>query len=330
MNIERTEPDTLPLWVKLCNPPLEALTIKGISALASRIGKPLIMDAGTASMCKKDVGRIGYARVLVEVSAKKCLPEKIDIVYQNAAKEKTGQKTVKVVYDWAPNMCSECGVFGHTTKMCHKSAKDRHNEPTRAAKNVNEDKVQNDGFTEVVNKKKGNKSKPVGGNSKPNNGELKRTNTVYQPKPQQAYKNNEKKTDSPVTKAGTESPPKRDDKKEKTKSPVSKKAGRNENKYSVLGSFEEEEELEIESMVNREKVDVFINMKKHPTLEECEDWNQDMMHYFKERWKLLIDKVGNDDTFMETEDVFSMNDGMAQEMNEGDVQRKDGNVLQDC
>ncbi|GJT90790.1 hypothetical protein Tco_1079635 [Tanacetum coccineum] len=136
--------------------------------------------------------------------------------------------------------------------MCHKSAKDRHNEPTRAAKNVNEDKVQNDGFTE-----------------------LKRTNTVYQPKPQQSYKNNEKKTDSPVTKAGTESTPKRDDKKEKTKSPVSKKADRNENKYSILGSFEEEKELEIEGMVNREKVDVFINMKKHPTLEECEDWNQD-------------------------------------------------------
>ncbi|GKE22888.1 zinc knuckle CX2CX4HX4C containing protein [Tanacetum coccineum] len=71
MNIERTEPDTLPLWIKLCNPPLEALTIKGISALASRIGKPLIMDARTASMCKLDVGRIGYARVLVEVYAKK-------------------------------------------------------------------------------------------------------------------------------------------------------------------------------------------------------------------------------------------------------------------
>ncbi|GKE09151.1 hypothetical protein Tco_1412702 [Tanacetum coccineum] len=47
--------------------PWMAWTSKGISALAIRIGKPLIMDAITANMCKFGMGRIGYARVLVEV-----------------------------------------------------------------------------------------------------------------------------------------------------------------------------------------------------------------------------------------------------------------------
>ncbi|PWA70936.1 hypothetical protein CTI12_AA260310 [Artemisia annua] len=78
MNLDKTEPATLPVWIKLGNLPLEAWTTTGISALASRVGTPMIMDTVTASMCKMGVGRIGYARVLVEVSAEKDLPNMIE------------------------------------------------------------------------------------------------------------------------------------------------------------------------------------------------------------------------------------------------------------
>ena len=67
----------------MCNLPLEAWTTHGISALASRMGKPLVMDTVTADMCRLGVGRVGYARVMVEVSAKKCLPDVIEMVYRN-------------------------------------------------------------------------------------------------------------------------------------------------------------------------------------------------------------------------------------------------------
>ncbi|GKE51178.1 zinc knuckle CX2CX4HX4C containing protein [Tanacetum coccineum] len=77
VSIDKTEPDKLPLWMRLCNVPLKAWTNKGISALASRIGKPLIMAARTAEMCKLGVGRIGYARVLVEVDVKKVYLKKL-------------------------------------------------------------------------------------------------------------------------------------------------------------------------------------------------------------------------------------------------------------
>ncbi|GJX32066.1 hypothetical protein Tco_0241921 [Tanacetum coccineum] len=40
---------------------------KGISKLASSIGQPLVMDEMTSTMCQYGRGRIGYARVLVEV-----------------------------------------------------------------------------------------------------------------------------------------------------------------------------------------------------------------------------------------------------------------------
>ncbi|GKC45013.1 zinc knuckle CX2CX4HX4C containing protein [Tanacetum coccineum] len=67
-NVE--EPEKLHVWVKMCNVPWEAWTVKGISVLASRIGKPMIMDVVTASMCQEGIGRTGFARVLVEVSCK--------------------------------------------------------------------------------------------------------------------------------------------------------------------------------------------------------------------------------------------------------------------
>ena len=73
INLDKTEPVTLPVWIKLTNLPLEAWSSKGLSALASRIGTPLIMDAMTTKMCIHGVGRLGYARVLVEADANKGL-----------------------------------------------------------------------------------------------------------------------------------------------------------------------------------------------------------------------------------------------------------------
>ncbi|GJV03160.1 RNA-directed DNA polymerase, eukaryota, reverse transcriptase zinc-binding domain protein [Tanacetum coccineum] len=57
------EPDTLPIWVKLYNMPMEAWSVKGVSAIASSLGKPIIMDKVTAKMCHQGMGRGGYARV---------------------------------------------------------------------------------------------------------------------------------------------------------------------------------------------------------------------------------------------------------------------------
>ncbi|GJX47829.1 hypothetical protein Tco_0273019 [Tanacetum coccineum] len=57
-----------------------------------RIGTPLIMDAMTTSMCKNGFGRIGYARVLVEVNAKKGIVDSIDVLYMN---KENSEKHVK-------------------------------------------------------------------------------------------------------------------------------------------------------------------------------------------------------------------------------------------
>ncbi|GKA35159.1 RNA-directed DNA polymerase, eukaryota, reverse transcriptase zinc-binding domain protein [Tanacetum coccineum] len=101
VNLDKKEPNTLPLWIKMMSPHLESWINKGLSALASRIGSPLIMDAMTTRMCNQGTGSLGYARVLVEVNADKGSEENIDIFYKNK-------------------------VFGHSNSKCSKLKPEEH------------------------------------------------------------------------------------------------------------------------------------------------------------------------------------------------------------
>ncbi|GJS92500.1 zinc knuckle CX2CX4HX4C containing protein [Tanacetum coccineum] len=48
IGLEKVEQTKIPLWVKLVNVPLEAWSSEGISALASSLGRPIIMNTMTA------------------------------------------------------------------------------------------------------------------------------------------------------------------------------------------------------------------------------------------------------------------------------------------
>nr|GEZ24667.1 hypothetical protein [Tanacetum cinerariifolium] len=54
--------------VKMCDIPLENWTVNGINAFSSRIGRTLIMDADTASICKLGVARLGFKRVFIPIN----------------------------------------------------------------------------------------------------------------------------------------------------------------------------------------------------------------------------------------------------------------------
>ncbi|PWA95356.1 hypothetical protein CTI12_AA050890 [Artemisia annua] len=101
----------------MMNVPMEAWSKEGISAMASCLGKPKLMDFMTAKMCQLGVGRSDYARVLVELNA-------------------NGIKEIKVVYDWKPECCNHCKVFGHCVEKC--SIRPRTDEEKRAIAEANE------------------------------------------------------------------------------------------------------------------------------------------------------------------------------------------------
>ena len=65
----------------MMNVPMEARSKDGISAMASCLGKPKMMDSITAKMCQLGVGRSDYARVLVELDAKEGIRDEIKIEY---------------------------------------------------------------------------------------------------------------------------------------------------------------------------------------------------------------------------------------------------------
>ncbi|PWA66526.1 RNA-directed DNA polymerase, eukaryota, Reverse transcriptase zinc-binding domain protein [Artemisia annua] len=177
VDLNKIEPDVLPLWVKFVNLPLEAWTTKGLSAIASRLGKPIMMDTMTTKMCSQGVGRLGYARVLIEVDAKKGIPDHVDIMYCDKMGKQTAIKQVKVEYDWKPPVCDVCKVFGHANDKCKLNSKEKEVQQTvNGMENVvaKKDKscdagkqkgIQNEGY-KVGIKNKGKQAK-----------------FVYQPKP---------------------------------------------------------------------------------------------------------------------------------------------------
>ncbi|GJV99439.1 RNA-directed DNA polymerase, eukaryota, reverse transcriptase zinc-binding domain protein [Tanacetum coccineum] len=91
----KVEPKKMPVWVKINQVPLEAWSTKGISALDSSLGKHVVMDSMTASMCYKGIGNLGYAKVLVEMDAAKELKNEIKIHYVDKNKKIKGSKKVQ-------------------------------------------------------------------------------------------------------------------------------------------------------------------------------------------------------------------------------------------
>ncbi|GJR71526.1 zinc knuckle CX2CX4HX4C containing protein [Tanacetum coccineum] len=57
----------IPIWVKLHDVPIQVFEEDGISLIATFIGKPIMLDSYTSSMCNDSWGRSSFARCLIEI-----------------------------------------------------------------------------------------------------------------------------------------------------------------------------------------------------------------------------------------------------------------------
>ncbi|GKD98344.1 proteasome subunit alpha type-5 [Tanacetum coccineum] len=57
----------VPVWVKLHGVPVTAFSEDGLSAIATILGIPLMLDSYTFDMCLQSWGRSSYARVIIEL-----------------------------------------------------------------------------------------------------------------------------------------------------------------------------------------------------------------------------------------------------------------------
>ncbi|GKC42250.1 zinc knuckle CX2CX4HX4C containing protein [Tanacetum coccineum] len=124
------------VMVKICNVPLESWTIKGISALASRVGKPLVMDNVTDSMCRMGIGRVGFARVLVEVTTKSHYLLGLK-VYKNGSKEEI----------------LLCSMEGVRAKGSRQNVNEEKRKEENLVKSKNNGMVDSEGFIAVQKKR---------------------------------------------------------------------------------------------------------------------------------------------------------------------------------
>ncbi|GKC44303.1 hypothetical protein Tco_1062025 [Tanacetum coccineum] len=148
-----------------------------------------------------------------------------------------------------------------------------------------------------VNKKKSNWGKQQNNKHDLNGGGLNSSKTMFQPKEKGNYSNNTmKENNSDVVKENNVVH------KENVNEETPKKG--KERKEKPVGSAAKE---------------VNTSGNKFSVLEDLDDEEE------------MYEMEGNNDGISEEmEDVYSMNDGMACEMNKGDLKGMDGNVLQDC
>ncbi|GJW92197.1 retrovirus-related pol polyprotein from transposon TNT 1-94 [Tanacetum coccineum] len=311
MGMEKLEPKCLPVWVKLVNVPLEAWTVEGISAIASSLGKPMMMDTNTATMCHKRIGNFKFARVLMEMVAEKEFKKEIVIQYRDKNNNVKGNKSVKVLYDWKPPACAHCKVFGHETKQCRKGG---------VSNNGKDDPKPIDpkvGKEDQDNKKheENGREKYQGYRTNVSNGSYaSRTQNTRNQSSQWQYNRNEGGR-APNNKR-KEYKKRQVDADSQINQDVGSKAQNNNcnmkgkgveeirssaNNFSILNSLPKDNDQEIRILKGRMIVDEFLNKNLQPNLIESMTWSKYMIHYFKEKWE--SDKQNENNEGIEVEEV---------------------------
>ncbi|GJR86259.1 RNA-directed DNA polymerase, eukaryota, reverse transcriptase zinc-binding domain protein [Tanacetum coccineum] len=269
ISIDMKEPEKIPIWVKLVKLPLEAWMVKGISSIASSLGKPLIMDKVTTQMCTEGIGRIEFARLLMEMNAKTNLKDRIELCYKNKNNETVGTKFVDVEYAWKHVRCSHCAVFGHEYSKCgFNPEKVKETMIPKNNKNNKEKWTDNEGLVHV---RRNNAVKPSGNFGGRMQGMKKRIES--RPVRKEGQNNKAQKHD-PIPANHGKQTPNVPDNTEKTgkQTPYKEKEWsvpkdvidairKSANKYFVLEDQDEEEilkgiNLEEKSMVDRDGTEV--------------------------------------------------------------------------
>ncbi|GJR24141.1 hypothetical protein Tco_0972668 [Tanacetum coccineum] len=99
--------------VKLYNVPTVAYSEIGLSLINTKLGRPIMLDAYTSTMCLKSWGRTTYARALIKVTSKKALVNSlvVAIPFQNGLGH--SMETIDIEYELQPPRCDACKIFDH-------------------------------------------------------------------------------------------------------------------------------------------------------------------------------------------------------------------------
>ncbi|GJY75714.1 cytokinin dehydrogenase 3-like protein [Tanacetum coccineum] len=120
-NLLKEDVSIVPVWVKLYGVPVTTFSEDGLSAIATKLGTPLMLDSYTFDMCIKSCGRSSYARVMVKLKDDVELKDNIVVAMPKITREGHYTCNVCVEYEWKLPRCSSCKVFGHVHEECTKN-----------------------------------------------------------------------------------------------------------------------------------------------------------------------------------------------------------------
>ncbi|GJU73070.1 hypothetical protein Tco_1264475 [Tanacetum coccineum] len=201
-----------------------------------------------------DNGRTKFARVLVEVDVDKGFKETIELQYRDKQHKVEGTKTVNVVYDWKPSICSHSVVFGHD----HKSCKVR----IRTEEEITKDKAD---ANLNINKENGF-VQSKGGDVNRN-----KVSIFYENSP---VLNTKKSQEIHNSKKG-------------------KQVGDN-NSFRILRDLKDDNIKGINMIKDKMIVDKYLNMRLQLSLNVTKNWSHEMINYFKRSWEADREEEKND------------------------------------
>ncbi|GJR90248.1 putative reverse transcriptase domain-containing protein [Tanacetum coccineum] len=123
LSLKKGEVNKVPVWVKLYKVPVLAYSGDGLSLIATQIGKPIMLDVFTSSMCVNSWGRISFARALIEVYADSVLKKEVVMAIESEEGDEYTREVIRVEYEWQPPHCVDCKCFGHDPNACPKREK---------------------------------------------------------------------------------------------------------------------------------------------------------------------------------------------------------------
>ncbi|GJS97896.1 zinc knuckle CX2CX4HX4C containing protein [Tanacetum coccineum] len=90
VNIIKEDVCNISIWVKFHGTHITAFTEVGLSAIATKLDTPLMLDSYTSTMCTESWGRSSYARAIVELRANTELKDTLMVVVPNSSGEHLG------------------------------------------------------------------------------------------------------------------------------------------------------------------------------------------------------------------------------------------------
>ncbi|GJT48498.1 RNA-directed DNA polymerase, eukaryota, reverse transcriptase zinc-binding domain protein [Tanacetum coccineum] len=256
------------------------------------------MDKVTTKMCDTGVGRIGFAKVLVEIDVEMGIKDKTEIMYKSKNIAIGTKKIVDVEYSWENGNYFKVvhnKRYGREGFMMNRRTDIQNGQKGKMWNegrfgNVNNKWQQNNKFEYRMSRENEGKEKDVNGGTNKDSG----TNVMST--------NNEKASDGKKEK--------NDNQKVHQEGSTSMESSNGggilrSNRFTLLDSLVNEEEL-VPNTDQRKIVDEFLCKKNDVNNMEMNGWSEDMKRYYRDK-KELFDAARE---IEENEDVLDENYGV--------------------